>query len=202
MSEKFIKINGVATTVVTPEEKAEWNGKQDKLTAGDNVSISGNIINASDTTYNLATSTANGLMSASDKSQISKIDNKVDKVSGKVLSTNDYTNADKAKVGAIPDDPKYTDTTYSLATQITNGLLSSVDKVKIDAIPNSPKYTDTTYGVATTSSDGLMSSGDKTKLNAMPSDNVKRSLVLTQAAYDALCQSEKDRADTVYFISG
>lgn len=37
---------------------------------------------------------------------------KVDKVTGKGLSTNDYTNAAKAKVDAIPADPKYTDTVY------------------------------------------------------------------------------------------
>ena len=34
---------------------------------------------------------------------------KVDKVDGKGLSSNDYDNAAKAKVDAIPDDPKYTD---------------------------------------------------------------------------------------------
>ena len=37
---------------------------------------------------------------------------KVDKVSGKGLSANDYTNTAKAKVDAIPADPKYTDTVY------------------------------------------------------------------------------------------
>ena len=37
---------------------------------------------------------------------------KVDKVTGKGLSTNDYTNAAKAKVDAIPANPKYTDTLY------------------------------------------------------------------------------------------
>ena len=37
---------------------------------------------------------------------------KVDKVTGKGLSTNDYTNAAKAKVDAIPASPKYTDTVY------------------------------------------------------------------------------------------
>lgn len=37
---------------------------------------------------------------------------KVDKVDGKELSTNDYTAADKAKVDAIPANPKYTDTVY------------------------------------------------------------------------------------------
>lgn len=39
--------------------------------------------------------------------------NKVDKITGKGLSTNDFTNADKAKVDAIPSNPKYTDTTYT-----------------------------------------------------------------------------------------
>lgn len=37
---------------------------------------------------------------------------KVDKVDGKGLSTNDYTDAAKAKVDAIPANPKYTDTVY------------------------------------------------------------------------------------------
>lgn len=37
---------------------------------------------------------------------------KVDKVTGKGLSTNDYTAAAKAKVDAIPANPKYTDTLY------------------------------------------------------------------------------------------
>lgn len=40
------------------------------------------------------------------------ISGKVDKVAGKGLSTNDYTNAAKAKVDAIPASPKYTDTVY------------------------------------------------------------------------------------------
>lgn len=37
---------------------------------------------------------------------------KVDKVGGKGLSTNDYTATAKAKVDAIPANPKYTDTVY------------------------------------------------------------------------------------------
>ena len=37
---------------------------------------------------------------------------KVDKVTGKGLSANDYTAAAKAKVDAIPANPKYTDTVY------------------------------------------------------------------------------------------
>ena len=44
----------------------------------------------------------------------SGLDDKVDKVEGKGLSTYDYNDSAKAKVDAIPDDPKYTDTTYDL----------------------------------------------------------------------------------------
>lgn len=43
------------------------------------------------------------------------LDRKVYKVSGKGLSANDYTDSDKAKVDAIPANPKYTDTTYDLS---------------------------------------------------------------------------------------
>ncbi|NMW84673.1 hypothetical protein HKO22_02805 [Peptoniphilus sp. AGMB00490] len=38
----------------------------------------------------------------------------VKKDGAKSLSTNDYANIDKAKVDAIPENPKYTDTTYDL----------------------------------------------------------------------------------------
>lgn len=46
---------------------------------------------------------------------------KVDKVTGKGLSTNDYTAAAKAKVDAIPASPKYTDTVYD-DTAVKNRL--------------------------------------------------------------------------------
>ena len=46
---------------------------------------------------------------------------KVDKVDGKGLSSNDYDNAAKAKVDAIPEDPKYTDTVYD-DTEVKQGL--------------------------------------------------------------------------------
>ena len=48
-------------------------GKQDTLTAGANITISNNTINATDTTYSTATTSADGLMSASDKSKLDKV---------------------------------------------------------------------------------------------------------------------------------
>ena len=46
---------------------------------------------------------------------------KVDKVDGKGLSSNDYDNAAKAKVDAIPENPQYTDTVYD-DTEVKQGL--------------------------------------------------------------------------------
>lgn len=47
------------------------------------------------------------------------VDKKVDKVNGKSLSTNDYTNEAKKKVDAIPDNPEYTDTVTSVVDNLT-----------------------------------------------------------------------------------
>ena len=76
--------------------------------------------------------------------------NKVDKVENKQLSTNDYTNEAKAKVDAIPTDPKYTDTVQDLseyakkreipteASQLENdiSLINSIDFPFFDTLKN------------------------------------------------------------------
>lgn len=49
------------------------SGKQDKLTAGTNITISGSTISAKDTTYNDATQSAHGLMTAADKKKLAGI---------------------------------------------------------------------------------------------------------------------------------
>lgn len=51
--------------------------------------------------------------------------NKVDKVVGKGLSTNDYDNAAKQKVEAIPVNPQYTDTVYDDA-----GVKNDISTIK------------------------------------------------------------------------
>lgn len=53
--------------------KAMLATKQDKLTAGSNVTISGTKISATNTTYAAATQSANGLMSAADKKKLDGI---------------------------------------------------------------------------------------------------------------------------------
>lgn len=50
------------------------SGKQDKLTAGTNITIDGNVISAKDTTYSDATQSAHGLMTAADKKKLDGMD--------------------------------------------------------------------------------------------------------------------------------
>lgn len=59
--------------------------------------------------------------------------NKVDKVENKQLSSNDYTNEAKAKVDAIPKDPKYTDTVQDLSGYAKKEDVSLVEK-NVDAL--------------------------------------------------------------------
>lgn len=62
---------------------------------------------------------------------------------------------------AVPPD---NNTTYSVATQSANGLMSSADKLKLDGLSND--YSGA-IGLATSSKDGLMPKGDKAKLDAI-----------------------------------
>ena len=66
---------------------------------------------------------------------LKNISNKVDKVEGKNLSTNDYTNESKMKVDAIPENPKYTDTVYD-DTEIKDKVekLDSAVSGKVDKV--------------------------------------------------------------------
>lgn len=58
------------------------------------------------------------------------------------------------------------DTTYSVATQSANGLMSSADKRKLDGLSGDHAAS---IGLATSSKDGLMSKTDKAKLDAIGS---------------------------------
>lgn len=87
--------------------------------------------------YTNNTTVVNRTYSAKDtkaRDDISKVSNeitgKVDKEDGKGLSSNDYTDAEKAKVDAIPNDPKYTDTVYD-DTAIRADINKKADKTDI-----------------------------------------------------------------------
>ena len=121
---------------------------------------------------------------------ISKLNNKVDKVNGKGLSTNDYTNTYKDKLDSIASgaevnqnafsnflvgsttisaDGKTDTLTLTAGSNITLAPDATNDKITITA-------TDTTYSAATTSTAGLMSAADKTKLNGIATGATKISV--------------------------
>ena len=83
--------------------------------------------------YNPATTSEDGLMSASDKVKLDDVTtlvgdtavstqinnavaNKVDKVDGKELSTNDYTTTEKNKLSSIADGAEVNQNTFSNIT--------------------------------------------------------------------------------------
>lgn len=101
---------------------------------------------------------------------------KVDKVSGKGLSTNDYTTAEKNKLAGIADGAnKYTHPGYTARSsglyKITvdaTGHVSAVTTVaKADITALGIPGTNTTYSNATTAASGLMSAADKAKLDGI-----------------------------------
>ena len=73
LSSDLVDDTGNTNLFVTSSEKSTWSGKQDTLTAGNNITISGTTISATDTTYDDATTSASGLMSAADKTKLDGI---------------------------------------------------------------------------------------------------------------------------------
>ncbi len=90
---------------------------------------------------------------------------KVDTVTGKGLSTNDYTDAEKTKLAGIAEGANAY--TLPVATSSTLGGVKQGANVTI-ALDGTLSATDTTYSEATTTAAGLMSAADKTKVNNMP----------------------------------
>lgn len=106
---------------------------------------------------------------------------KVDKVDGKGLSTNDFTNADQTKLNGIATGAQVNQNAFSnvavgsttIAADSTTDTLTIVQGANVTLTPNATSdtltiaATDTTYSAATTSEDGLMTSSQVTKLNGI-----------------------------------
>lgn len=98
--------------------------------------------------------------------------NKVDKVSGKQLSTNDYTTTEKEKLAGIaPGANNYTLPAAGAAlggVKTTSTVTNASGYTPVPIIAGVPYYkdTNTTYSDVTQSSHGLMTAADKKKLDA------------------------------------
>ena len=124
--------------------------------------ITGLGIPAQDTTYNVASTSANGLMSSTDKQKLDGIANNANnythpsftqRAAGlyKVTVNNQghVTNAvavTKSDITALGIPGQDTNTTYNAATTSTAGLMSAADKKKLDGITaNANNYTHPSY---------------------------------------------------------
>lgn len=149
--------------------------------------------------YSAATTSAAGLMSATDKSKLDGIEagataitvdssisssstnpvenqavytalaGKVDTETGKGLSTNDYTDAEKTKLAGIEAGAN----NYSLPAATTSALGGV--KVGSNLAVDANGVISGDYSNATTSAAGLMSAADKTALDAKPDVYVQAS---------------------------
>lgn len=102
---EIVKVNGTAQTITekavnitVPTKVSELTNDKSYLVAAD---ISGKENSSNKVTTVSSTSTDTQYPSA--KAVYTGLSGKVDKVSGKTLSTNDYTNAEKSKLAAIAD---------------------------------------------------------------------------------------------------
>lgn len=114
----------------TSDLASRLTGKQNKLTAGANITInqSTNVISAKVPAVSVATATVDGLMSAADKSFL-------DSVSGLLGTKQDKLTAANAGANVQISDGVIS-ASVGLATSTSSGLMSSSDKVKLDQLPS------------------------------------------------------------------
>ena len=149
----------VGSTTIQADSKTDTL----ELVAGANVTLTPDATNdkvtisATDTTYSDVTQSVHGLMSTTDKTKLDGISSGAEvnqnafsnvKVGNSTIQADSKTDTLELVAGAnvtlTPDTTNdkvtisATDTTYSLATTSTDGLMSSADKIKVETI--STKY--------------------------------------------------------------
>ena len=118
-------IESINKRFVTDAEKAGWDAKETPVNAQAKATKA-----LTDATAYVNTKVKTDVpVGAKFTDTIVDISGKVDKVSGKGLSTNDYTTAEKNKLSAIPEGAKFTDTITSI-----NGKTGVITKADIVAL--------------------------------------------------------------------
>lgn len=99
--------------------------KQDKLTAGANVTISGSTISAKDTTYDEATTSKAGLMSAADKGRLDK----AIKSGDELMTTNPFTPGSTLYISKIDNAFYAADKRFSVSGEVAgaDGSIEPLD---------------------------------------------------------------------------
>ena len=131
------KENAAAAQQTANDAMSTANSKQDQLTAGENITIVGNVISASVPAYGKATTTQNGLMSSEDR-KIMKNSGIYVPAANATTSATDVT-INYTKSASDNDGTSYTvtneTTTIPAATTQVAGVMTAADKTAVDNIP-------------------------------------------------------------------
>lgn len=124
------------------------------------------------TTYNVATTSTNGLLSSSDKSKLDSITVDANKVEESDANGNIKIDGTEVNVYTHPTTSGYKHIpTGGAVNQVLEWTADGAAKwghtIQTD-VPANAKFTDTTYTNATQSTAGLMSAADKLKLDTQP----------------------------------
>ena len=145
------------------------------MTADERTKLSGIATGANKTVVDTAMSSTS-TNPVQNKAVNSALSNKVDKITGKGLSTNDYTTDEKTKLAGIAagankyTHPSYTAKSsglYKITIDSTGHISGATAVAKADITALGIPSTNTTCVNATTDTAGLMSAADKTKLNGI-----------------------------------
>lgn len=141
------EIEDVPTDVYTKSETNTLLGqKQDTLVAGANITIQGNVISAAG---------GGTPIDAYTKAETDALlDDKVDKVTGKGLSTNDFTNADKTKLDGIDMSTKQDVLTTAQMNAVNSGITAAKvaeidDKAEVSGTNDGTNWTNITINGTT-----------------------------------------------------
>lgn len=171
------------------------SGKQDKLTAGTNITISGNTISAKDTTYTSKSAVSGGtdvsLVTTGEKAIWNAKTSNVGTITGIKMNGASKGTSGVVDLGTVitahqdisGKQDKSTAVTHSANTAVgsatkpvyvaANGVATPISHFINSDVPANAKFTDTTYSDATQSTHGLMTAADKKKLDGIAAGATK-----------------------------
>lgn len=186
---KTVALTGSYNDLANKPTIPDISGKQDKLTAGANITISGNTISAKDTTYTSKSAVSGGtdvsLVTTGEKAIWNAKTSNVGTITGIKMNGASKGTSGVVDLGTVitahqdisSKQDKSTAVTHSANTAVgsatkpvyvaANGVATPISHSINSDVPANAKFTDTTYSDATQSTHGLMTAADKKKLDGM-----------------------------------
>ena len=186
---KTVAFTGSYNDLANKPTIPDVSGKQDKLTAGTNITISGNTISAKDTTYTSKSAVSGGtdvsLVTTGEKAIWNAKTSNVGTITGIKMNGASKGTSGVVDLGTVitahqdisGKQDKSTAVTHSANTAVgsmakpvyiaADGKATPITHSINADVPANAKFTDTTYNDATQSTHGLMTAADKKKLDGM-----------------------------------